>query len=528
MAERIEAELPYFLAQVGEWEVAEARMVELMGPEEAEAARISVLGMMAADGDCAAARELLALSSGGAAVEMWSRVSAVQALAECGEAEEARVLFTELAQQMEADGLSSFVYSLQEYLSAEEIEAILLARIANDPEHRGLHQAINYHYTRNAHEAKVMAHLLTWSDLDSSNAEPAAMLATAFAEQGKMSEAISWQQEAVRRAPDEAERKEGLYRILVQAGEEGWAADIASDLERSDVSEESLLGQRLLAELAKEQGRLDEARWRFESFLEMASSDHRWAGDYQYLEVLRDLGESDEIVGYLERRIDELAEQGWWQAREAYMAEQLEYLDLHPLAVPYREQLLAKAPENPGHRVAMGELLKKLERWDEAEGHFDRASQLAPDDVYIAQSVAEFYVERGQGAEALETLEPFAGQSDLPVGLRLAQGRALEETGRLEEAETLLADLLADRPNYHEARLELARLYDDSGEAAKARHHYEEFVASTANLIDGAGNCECNCDLIAKRAEIVKMLAEDRPAGTARRRRVVGPAASTS
>jgi hypothetical protein len=74
----------------------------------------------------------------------------------------------------------------------------------------------------------------------------------------------------------------------------------------------------------------------------------------------------------------------------------------------------------------------------------------------------------------------------------------------------------------------LARLYDDSGEAAKARHHYEEFVASTANLIDGAGNCECNCDLIAKRAEIVKMLAEDRPAGTARRRRVVGPAASTS
>ncbi|MGB3565171.1 MAG: tetratricopeptide repeat protein [Thermoanaerobaculia bacterium] len=511
MAERIRAELPYFLAQVGEWEAAEAQMLELMGPDEAEAARINVLGLLAAEGDCAAARELLATSRGGAEVEMWSRVSAVQALAECGEAEEAKRLLTELAQQMEAEDVSGFVYSLQEYLSAEEIEAILLARLANAPESRALHQALNYHYSRNAHEAKVMAHLLTWSDLDSGNAEPVAMLAAAFAEQGQMSEAISWQQEAVRRAPDEAERKEGLYRILVQAGEEDWAADLASELEGSEVSDVSLLGQRLLAELARDQGRLDEARWRYESFLETASSDDRWAVDNQYLEVLRDLGESDEVVGYLERRIDELGRQGWWQPREAYMAEQLEFLELHSLAVPYREQLLTKAPDNSAHRVAMGELLVKLERWDEAEGHFGRASQLAPDDVYIAQSVAEFHVERGQGAKALEVLEPFAGQIDLPVGLRLAQSRALEETGRLEEAEAVLADLLADRPNYHEARLELARLYDESGNTAKARHHYEEFVAATASLIDGAGNCECNCDLIAQRAEIVQMLEETRP-----------------
>ena len=516
MAERINAELPYFLAQVGEWEEAEARMVELMGPEEAEAARVSVLGMLASEGDCAAARELLDLARGGAEIEMWSRISAVQALAECGETEVARHLLTELAQQMDANDVSSFVYSLQDHLSAEEIESILLARIANDPEHRGLHQALNYYYTSNAHEAKVMAHLLTWSDLDPDNAEPATMLAAAFAEQGKMSEAISWQQEAVRRAPDEADRKEGLYRILVQAGEEAWAADVAFDLERSEVSEENLLGQRLLAELAKEQGRLDEARWRFENYLETASSDDRWAGDYQYLEVLRDLGANDEIVAYLERRIDELGQQGWWQSREAYMAEQLEYLDLHSLAVPYRERLLDKAPENPGHRVAMGELLKELERWDEAEGNFSRASQLAPDDVYVAQSVAEFHVERGQGAKALEAMETVAGQSDLPVGLRLARSRALEDVGRFEEAEKVLADLLAERPSYHEARLEMARLYDETGDADKARQQYEEFVAATAGLVDGTGNCECNCDLIAKRAEIVKMLAETEE-GTARK-----------
>ena len=184
MAERIRAELPYFLAQVGEWDAAEAQMLELMGPDEAEAARISVLGLLTAEGDCAAARELLALSRGGAAVEMWSRISAVQALAECGEAEEAKRLLTELARQMDADDVSGFVYSLQDHLSAAEIEAILLARIANEPEHRALHQALNYHYTRNAHEAKVMAHLLTWSDLDSGNAEPVAMLAAVICRAG--------------------------------------------------------------------------------------------------------------------------------------------------------------------------------------------------------------------------------------------------------------------------------------------------------------------------------------------------------
>ncbi len=508
MAERINAELPYFLAQVGEWEAAEARMLELMGPDEAEAARITVLGLLAADGDCAAARELIAQSRGGPTVEMWSRVAAIQALADCGEAEEGKRLLTELAQQMDADEVSSFVYSLQEHLSVEEIEAILLARIAIAPEHRGLHQALNYHYTRNAHEAKVMAHLLTWSDLDIGNAEPVAMLAAVFAEQGKMSEAISWQQEAVRRAPDEAARKEELFRILVQAGEEAWATDLASELEGSGASDESLLGHRLLAELAVDQGRLGEARWHYESFLEAASSDDRWAVDSQYLEVLRDLGETDEVVGQLERRIEELGHQGWWQPREAYMAEQLEYLDLHPLAVPYRERLLAKAPENPGHRVAMAELLWELERWDEAEGHFGRASQLAPDDVYIAQSVAEFYVERGQGAKALESMAPFADQSDLPDGLLLAQSRALRDVGRFEEAETVLADLLAERPNYHESRLELAGLYNETGDTANARRQYEEFVASTASLIDEAGNCECNCDLIAKRTEIVKMLEQ--------------------
>jgi tetratricopeptide (TPR) repeat protein len=508
MAEQIRAELPYFLAQVGEWEAAEARMLELMGPDEAEAARINVLGLLASEGDCSAARELLALSKGGAEVEMWSRVAAVQALAECGEAEEAKRLLIELAQQMDANGVSSFVYSLQEHLSAEEIEAILLARIANAPESRALHQALNYHYTRNAHEAKVMAHLLTWADLDTDNAEPVAMLAAAFAEQGKMSEAISWQQEAVRRVPDEAGRQEELYRILVQAGEEDWAADLASDLEGSELSEERLLGQRLLAELARNQGRLEEARHRYESYLETASSDERGAVDREYLEVLRDLGDSDGVVGYLGRRIDELSDQGWWQPREAYMAEQLESLDLHRLAVPYREQLLAKAPENPGHRVAMGELLKELERWDEAARHLDRASQLAPEDVYIAQSVMEFYVERGQGDKALEALGPVAGQSDLPVGLRLAQSRALSGMERFEEAEVVLVDLLAERPSYHEARLELAGLYDHTGDSAKARRQYEEFVSLTASLIGGAGNCECNCDLIAKRAEIVKMLAE--------------------
>ena len=250
----------------------------------------------------------------------------------------------------------------------------------------------------------------------------------------------------------------------MQAGEEAWAADLAGELEGSGASDESLLGHRLLAELAVDQGRLDEARWHYESFLEAASSDDRWAVDSQYLEVLRDLGESDEVVDQLERRIEELGRQGWWQSKEAYMAEQLEYLDLHPLALPYRERLLAKAPENPGHRVAMGELLRELERWDEAEGHFGRASQLAPDDVYIAQSVAEFYVERGQGDKALESLAPFADQSDLPDGLLLAQSRAFREVGQLEEAETMLGELLAERADFYEARLEIARLYDETGD----------------------------------------------------------------
>ena len=93
--------------------------------------------------------------------------------------------------------------------------------------------------------------------------------------------------------------------------------------------------------------------------------------------------------------------------------------------------------------------------------------------------------------------------------VRLTRARALRGLDKLAEAVAALEDLLADHPDEHEARLELAAIFKELDSAGKARHQYQEFLDRTASYVDESGNCNCYCDLLSQRSQIEMLLATE-------------------
>jgi hypothetical protein len=137
----------------------------------------------------------------------------------------------------------------------------------------------------------------------------------------------------------------------------------------------------------------------------------------------------------------------------------------------------------PALLVEAGEQLLVLGKYAQAEAHLREAADGGAGAEDYGLPLAQALEMQGRFAEAAAILEPLCRAApDAHFGeLQLAYARALDESGRGEEAERELRDLL-ERRGLLEARVRLARRLLRRGESDAARQALAEARAEAAQL----------------------------------------------
>lgn len=117
-------------------------------------------------------------------------------------------------------------------------------------------------------------------------------------------------------------------------------------------------------------------------------------------------------------------------------AEMLIELDRVDEAIAMLEQKLTYFDQNAALRAGLGHMHAMNGRPDRAADYFERASLLDPDNDKVREELALAQVAAGELDAAIETLHKLleSGAMENRRGLRLALGRAYEETGQSDEA----------------------------------------------------------------------------------------------
>ena len=149
--------------------------------------------------------------------------------------------------------------------------------------------------------------------------------------------------------------------------------------------------------------------------------------------------------------------------------------------VIFRAELDA-AHADPGVWVALIPVARNLIPGDDPEYQptldtlHQRALRDGVRDATIARQVSDYYRELGQLDESITSLQKHIAAVPNSLELRTRLGLLLVAAERADEGRKVLEDTVAIDPDYVYAHRALARLYEKSGDLAKARHHQSEVL----------------------------------------------------
>jgi tetratricopeptide (TPR) repeat protein len=129
-------------------------------------------------------------------------------------------------------------------------------------------------------------------------------------------------------------------------------------------------------------------------------------------------------------------------------------------------------PQRPGLHLQIGETLLALRRFEEAERAFRRALAIDPANAHAQVGLARSFLPRRRNRLAAEAALEAVGLLYQHPLAHYCLGVALHRMGRVERALQALQVAVAQNPNFREAHLRLARIYEERlGDAARADEH---------------------------------------------------------
>lgn len=183
------------------------------------------------------------------------------------------------------------------------------------------------------------------------------------------------------------------------------------------------------------------------------------------------------------------------------------------------ERILASGADDVEVRRLLGDVALSQARGqresgdlvERAIGHYRAALRFRPDDAEVCRALAEVFYQSGRLEETRALLREFAGIRGLDPALLLILGKTELRTGRLSQAEEILADLAARAPGSLEVADALGALYEH-------QERYDEAIAVyTILLAHGAAGSAYVHDrigtlhlLAGRAAEAVRHLEEGR------------------
>jgi tetratricopeptide (TPR) repeat protein len=157
-------------------------------------------------------------------------------------------------------------------------------------------------------------------------------------------------------------------------------------------------------------------------------------------------------------------------------------------AAALAEGVLARGADDPDLRKLLGDVyLSRAREGIEPETHVERAIESyaaalrqRPQDLDACRALAELYYHTGRLDEARQVLRTFSRTRTLEPPLALLLGKTELRSGRLAEAEEILADLAARTPGNLEVADALAVLYEQ-------QEKYDEAIAVYRMLLGQGG-----------------------------------------
>lgn len=270
---------------------------------------------------------------------------------------------------------------------------------------------------------------------------------------------------------------DALFAQTRRALAEGRLAEAEAGLRRllADRPHDPALAH-VAAQLLKRQGRLEAARQAYENAL--AAMPGEAALHAEYASLLDDLGDGAASVAAYDRAIalapsllDARIDRAIVMGRRVDRARGLEALDI----------VTRTNPDSARAWRLLALLLRENEQFDEAADAIAQAAHLTPLDARVLRAQAQLAFDRGYPASRL-----FRAARDADPSTReliISESAALLQEERVEDAEALLVDAVADDPAWYDALFTLAHIRWQRGDGeAFARAHSDAIAKRPDDL----------------------------------------------
>ena len=140
-------------------------------------------------------------------------------------------------------------------------------------------------------------------------------------------------------------------------------------------------------------------------------------------------------------------------------------------------------PRNESAHRSLGHIFDRLGHKEKAMVNFQAAIKLKPDLFAVQTRLGELYLERGLRVESATAFRAAAGATkDLVTG-QIAEARALEASGALEDALAAMRVITEAHPDCAMAHSILGGMLGQTGHSTEAAAHYERAAELSPNMI---------------------------------------------
>jgi len=379
----------------------------------------------------------------------------------------------------------------------------LKTRLASAPTDADLNKALEAVLEPFGDVQARVRHLLTWSALAPENATIPMRLARLLLREGEPGEAAVAFADVLARDNGNPEAWNGLVEAQLAAGLD---AEAARNAQAAAVADERI-SSRLMALAAERQQSWRSAADHWARHLALVPQrDLSWQTELPYLLVLKRLGEVEEIEAWLTARAP-LASNRDSKSPEAYLGDAWQKLGIPSRARPHYEAALAADPEDADLALGLAQVAGDEGKVKEASALYRRALARDPAQGNRAFAAARYLREHGDAEGALAAIRPAAEKESHGASwLRVELARDLRAAGDADASLALTEQVLAENEHAHLVRLERGEALAALGRDEEALATFHDFLERTAPLAEQRSRCNCNCEVLKARDELLVRL----------------------
>ncbi|MGO9244978.1 MAG: tetratricopeptide repeat protein [Verrucomicrobiia bacterium] len=296
-------------------------------------------------------------------------------------------------------------------------------------------------------------------------------LGGALTQTGKIDEAITHYEQALRIKPDYAEAHNNLGMVLAKTGK---IEEAVTHYKQSlQINPKNAEADNNLGSAFFQEGKINDAIGRYEQALQIRPD---------YAEAHRNLG----IVLMQTGKIQDAIAQ-----YEEALGSKPDYADAHyslglalarlgrlQEAVQHWEQALRIKPDYAEVHYSMGVILERAGRVTETREHYEQALRSKPDYGEAHENLGNILLQEGKTSDAIGHYEQALRSKPDYADAHYSLGLALARLGRMPEAVEHWEQALRIKPDYAEVHFALGMASEQAGKVREAIGHYEQALRS--------------------------------------------------